>query len=435
MSMFLEKVSTWMTSMVAAAAHVGPAIRWRRRHSARQVSPKCPGALRVLFLHRDLPFHGGVPRCLLYLARASDRLRLEFHVASFEEPSQAMVEAFGSLHIEPRCIGDKGYLSPAQRLGWLVEERSIDIVVATTFKAYLCAKWATRGRNVGVVFWVHAIRGTLQGPFRPAITRFLSKDDPMMFVSQAVRDAHYPSGHRAPGEVIYNGVEDVADDPQYRPYGQEMRQSVGLPARGLVLTYIAEFIPWKDHATLISAMHELSRRNVDVQLLLIGQGRGMDSARRLAAAGPAESRIHFLGARSDVRQLLGLADIYVHPGRAEGFGLAVVEAMLAKCAVVAAREGAMVELIESGRTGLLFEAGKPHQFADAIVELANDPERARQMGIAARAACIERFDIDHFADGVSKFLEECFPSAVRRRRDETQLSQRLAEIQPAEVER
>ena len=109
--------------------------------------------------------------------------------------------------------------------------------------------------------------------------------------------------------------------------------------------------------------------------------------------------------------------------------------MLAKCAVVAAREGAMVELIESGRTGLLFEAGKPHQFADAIVELANDPERARQMGIAARAACIERFDIDHFADGVSKFLEECFPSAVRRRRDETQLPQRVAEIQPAEVER
>jgi glycosyltransferase involved in cell wall biosynthesis len=420
--------------MVTAAAHVAPAIRWRRRHSARQLAPKCPGALRVLFLHRDLPFHGGVPRCLLYLARASDRLRIEFHVASFDEPSPAMVEAFGTLHIEPRCIGDRGYLSPAQRLGWLVEERGIDIVVATTFKAYLCAKWATRGRNIGVVFWMHAIRGTLQGPIRPAITRFLSKDDPMMFVSRAVREAHYPGGHRAPGEVIYNGVEDIAGDPEHQPYGQDMRQSVGLPARGLVLAYIAEFIPWKDHATLISAMHELARRNVDVQLLLIGQGRGMDSARLLAAAGPAESRIHFLGARSDVRELLGLVDIYVHPGRAEGFGLAVVEAMLAKCAVVAAREGAMMELIESGKTGLLFEAARVHPLADAIVELANDPERARQMGIAARAACVERFDIDRFADAVSKFLEECFPSAVRRRRDEKQVPQRLAEIRPAGVQ-
>ncbi len=362
MAMFLAKVSTWMTSAITAATQVAPAIRWRRRHSARQLAPKCPGALRVLFLHRDLPFHGGVPRCLLYLARASDRLRIEFHVASFDEPSPAMVEAFGTLHIEPRCIGDRGYLSPAQRLGWLIEERGIDIVVATTFKAYLCAKWATRGRNAGVVFWMHAIRGTLQGAIRPAITRFLSKDDPMMFVSHAVRDAHYPTGHRATGEVIYNGVEDIAGDPDYRPYGREMRQSVGLPERGLVLAYIAEFIPWKDHATLISAMHELVRRNVDVHLLLIGQGRGMDSARLLAAAGPAESRIHFLGARSDVRELLGLVDIYVHPGRAEGFGLAVVEAMLAKCAVVAAREGAMMELIESGQNRPAFrgrEIGSP----------------------------------------------------------------------------
>ncbi len=56
------------------------------------------------------------------------------------------------------------------------------------------------------------------------------------------------------------------------------------------------------------------------------------------------------------------------------------------------------------------------------------------MGIAARAACIERFDIDHFADAVSKFLEECFPSAVRRRRDEKQVPQRLAKIRPAEVQ-
>jgi glycosyltransferase involved in cell wall biosynthesis len=155
----------------------------------------------------------------------------------------------------------------------------------------------------------------------------------------------------------------------------------------------------------------------------------------LAAAGPGESRIHFLGARSDVRELLGLVDIYVHPGRAEGFGLAVVEAMLAKCAVVAAREGAMIELIESGKTGLLFEAGKANHMADAIVELANDPQRARQMGTAARAACVERFDIDHFADAICNFLEQCFPSAVRRRREEKQIPQRMAEVRPAEAQR
>ncbi|MGD0463750.1 MAG: glycosyltransferase family 4 protein [Tepidisphaeraceae bacterium] len=429
--MFFARVSTWLAAIVVAASHVAPAVLWRRRHLAPLSAPKCPGALRVLFLHRDLPHHGGVPRCLLYLARASDRLRIEFHVASFVEPSPAMQEAFGALHIEPRCIGDKGYRSPAQRLGWLIEERGIDIIVATTFKAYLCSKWAARGRNAGVVFWVHAIRGTLQGTIRRAIMNFLTKDDPMIFVSRAVRTAHLPAGHRAAAEVIYNGVEDLAGDPQHRPYGQEMRQSLGLPPRGLVLAYVAEFIPWKDHPALISAMHELVRRNVDAQLLLIGEGREMDSARLLAAAGPADSRIHFLGARSDVRQILGLLDVYVHPAREEGFGLAVVEAMLAKCAVVAAREGAMVELIESGKTGLLFDPGNSRALADAVVQLAAEPALGRQMAAAARTSCLEKFDVDQFADGICRFLEECFPSAVRRRQGETPLPKRLAEIRPA----
>jgi glycosyltransferase involved in cell wall biosynthesis len=201
----------------------------------------------------------------------------------------------------------------------------------------------------------------------------------------------------------------------------------------MVLAYVAEFIPWKDHSTLLGAMHELVRRNVDAHLLLIGEGREMDSARLLAAAGPGDSRIHFLGSRSDVRQLLGLVDVYVHPGREEGFGLAVVEAMLAKCAVVAAREGAMVELIESGKTGLLFDPGNAQDLADAVVQLAADPALARQMAAAARASSLEKFDLDQFADGICTFLEECFPSAVRRRRGERQLPERLAEIRPAGV--
>lgn len=284
-----------------------------------------------------------------------------------------------------------------------------------------------------MVFWVHAIRGTLQGKIRRAITRFLTRDDPMIFVSRAVRAAHLPAGHRAPAEVIYNGVEDVADDPQQRPYGQEMRPSLGLPPRGMLLAYIAEFMPWKDHSTLIGAMHELVRRNVDAHLLLIGEGREMDSARRLAAAGPGDSRIHFLGSRSDVRQILGLVEVYVHPGREEGFGLAVVEAMLAKCAVVAAREGAMVELIESGKTGLLFDPGNAHELAEAVVQLAADPALGRRMAAAARTSSLEKFDLDQFADGICRLLEECFPSAVRRRRGEMQLPQRLAEIRPAGV--
>jgi glycosyltransferase involved in cell wall biosynthesis len=374
-------------------------------------------ALRVLFLHRDLPIHGGVPQCLFNLARAVDPRRIEFHVASFVEPSEEMKRRFGDLNIEPRCIGDDGYLSPARKLRRLVEEFEIDIVVATTFKAYLCAKMAARGRDVSVAFWFHAIRGTVEGFARRAIRDFLTRDDPMLFVSRAVRDAQLPAGHRGLAEVIYNGVEDIAADPRQQPYPSEMRQDFGVPVDALVLAYVAEFIIWKDHATAIATMHELVRRNVNAHLLLIGTGQDIEAARLMARAGIAADRIHFLGVRTDVRRLLGLVDIYIHTSREEGFGLAVVEAMLASRPVVAAQSsGGVVELIEPGRTGLLVERGSATAMTDAVMALAGDPQRCRQMGSAARASCLERFDPRRFADAVSLFLERSCPAESKRPR-------------------
>src|SRR5579862_4092276 len=60
--------------------------------------------LRVLFVHRDLPFHGGVPRCLLYLARACNQSRIDFRLASFCDPSHRMRESFGELGISVTCL-------------------------------------------------------------------------------------------------------------------------------------------------------------------------------------------------------------------------------------------------------------------------------------------------------------------------------------------
>jgi len=267
------------------------------------------------------------------------------------------------------------------------------------------------------VFWFHAIRGTVEGFIRRTIRDLLTRDDPMMFVSRAVRDTQLPAGHRGPAEVIYNGVEDIAADPQQQPYPLEMREQFGVPRESLLLAYVAEFIIWKDHATAIGTMHELARRNVDAHLLLIGIGQDIEAARLLAKSGPAAECIHFLGVRSDVRRLLGLVDIYIHTSREEGFGLAVVEAMLAGRPVAATRSiGGVVEVIESGRIGVLVEPGSPTALADAVMALASDPQKSREMGLAARASCLERFDPHHFADSVSKFLEKSFPSAVRRRR-------------------
>src|SRR5580704_162422 len=129
-------------------------------------------------------------------------------------------------------------------------------------------------------------------------------------------------------------------------------------------------------------MHELVRRKINAHLLLIGTGRDIEAAHLMAKAGLAADRIHFLGVRTDVRRLLGLVDIYISPSREEGFGLAVAEAMLATRPVIAAQNsGGVTELIESDRTGLLVNPGSATAMADAVMALAADPQRRRQMGL------------------------------------------------------
>jgi glycosyltransferase involved in cell wall biosynthesis len=404
-SALFVKISLWTAAVLALLTSFGSFIR-RRAREARH-----PGARRVLFLYRDLPFHGGIPRCLLYLAQSIDRERIDVRVASLVEASQPMRDEFQKLEIFPHCLGDQGYRQPMRRLRQLILEQHIDIVVATTFKTYLCSKWAVRGRGVGVVFWIHAVRGVINGWLRRHIVRILGHNDPMLFVSEAVRKAHLPPGHNAPSAVIYNGVADLAGNPDHRPYGPEGRQALGLSPTGLVLAYIAEFVECKDHPTAIEAMHELARRGIDAHLLLIGAGKNMKEIHALAHAGPAAERIHFLGARSDVRRILGVVDIYLHPGREEGFGLALVEAMLSGLPLAGAREGALIELIESGNTGMLFNPGDARDLANCVAFLGTDLNRAREMGAAARQVCLRKFDVNAFAGNITAFLETCFNEA------------------------
>jgi glycosyltransferase involved in cell wall biosynthesis len=388
-----------LTVIAIAAWQSAAAIASRRRQAE---APREPGPLRVLFLHRDLSSHAGVPRCLLYLARAIDPQRVEFNVGSFEEPSEFMIKALNELEIDPHCSGDEGYLSPAGRLAEIVDRQAIDVIVATTFKAYLCAKKAAYGRPVKVVFWLHAIRGVMNGSIRKAIFACLSRTDPLLFVSRAVRRAHLPRNHRGPQTVIYSGIQDVPPNG----YGREMRQVLSLPDDAIVLAYVAEFVECKDHPTAIAAIDALARRDINAHLLLIGVGEEMNRIRKLAFASNVADRIHFLEARSDVRQLLGIVDLYIHPGRDEGFGLAIVEAMLASRAAIAAKSGAIPEFVKSGKTGLLFAPGDAADLTRQIISLIQDHNRAREIGQAARQMCLEKFSPDRFADEIANYLEE-----------------------------
>lgn len=362
--------------------------------------------VNVLFLHRDLPYHGGVANTFLDFARHRDQSRVDMRVASFVAPSEPMVEAFTATHVPVHVIGDGGYSGPAWRLRQLLERHRINVVLCGSLKAFMTAKAATLGLPCRSVFRVAAIPLVISGPIKRHLYRAVAVDDTMVFNSRAVAQTHEFRGHRGRSLIVYNGVSDPSTDEEARPYPRGRRSNLGLPDDAVVLGYTAEFIGWKDHDTLLAAFATLAADQPRLHLVLLGAGERLEALRHSVSGTPAGERVHFLGPRTDARRILGLMDVYVHPARGEGFGRAIVEAMLAGLPAVAADTGSLPEIVTHGETGLLFRAGDPHDLARQLGELLEDGDLRARLGADARASCLERFSPQGFADAYTVLFEE-----------------------------
>src|SRR6185437_3381716 len=119
--------------------------------------------------------------------------------------------------------------------------------------------------------------------------------------------------------------------------------------------------------------------------LWLGDGPDAEALRAQAAAGPAESRHHFLGWIDDVHPYYGVMSMLAFPSIApETFGRVSVEAQAVKEKVLGSDIGGIPETMAAGQTGLLLPPGDVRAWREAIVQLCDAATR-QAMGTAARA--------------------------------------------------
>lgn len=136
----------------------------------------------------------------------------------------------------------------------------------------------------------------------------------------------------------------------------------------------------------------------DATLLVLGEGPQRPALQRLASSLGIRDRVLLPGRVGDVASLYRQADLLVHPARWEGFGLAMLEAMLAGKAVVAARAGSAPELVEDGRTGVLVPVDDAEGMTVAVNELLADPARAAELGRAGLERAWRQFSVARMAE-------------------------------------
>ena len=109
-------------------------------------------------------------------------------------------------------------------------------------------------------------------------------------------------------------------------------------------------------------------------------------------------RVHIALNRNDVADLLALADVFVMPSLWEGLPMAVLEAMVARKAIVASAIAGIPEAIVDGREGLLVPPGEVAPLADALRLVLTDPTRREALGDAAAARADREFTVAVMAD-------------------------------------
>jgi glycosyltransferase involved in cell wall biosynthesis len=189
--------------------------------------------------------------------------------------------------------------------------------------------------------------------------------------------------------VVANGVrsQQVSDS--------SLRAELGLTREDQLLLAVGNLYPVKGHRVLLAALALLRSRYPDVHLALAGRGELADELQALARREGLAERVHFLGLRSDIPNLLAGADIFVMPSLAEGLPLALLEAMFAGRPIVATSVGEVPTALGDGAAGLLVAPGDPAAFAAGLDRLLSNPREAERLGqeAARRAAAV--YDVSH----------------------------------------
>ena len=285
----------------------------------------------------------------------------------------------------------------------LIREIRPDLVSTHSSKAGIVGRVAAWRAGVPAMFTAHgwAFTGGVAQPKR-TIYRLIERAterlaDRIVCVSDYDRDLAIRGGMSADRIVtIHNALPDV--DPSLRA-----RPSAGDPVR---LVKIARFQEPKDHETLFRALTTLPEVEVD----LVGDGPDMDEAKALAERLRLGPRVHFLGERLDVPEILARSHIFVLCSRWEGFPRSTLEAMRAGLPVVVSNVGGAPEAITDGVTGFLVNPQDREHLAERLRDLVRSPDLRRKMGRAGRDRYEAEFTFETMLDRTLALQEQIVSS-------------------------
>ena len=374
--------------------------------------------VRVLHVITHLGRGGATDNTLLTVARL-DRSRYQVDLAAGP----------GDLEANARAAADRLFLLPglARALGRPADLRAAaalwrlaagyDIVHTHTAKAGVLGRFAARARKVPAV--VHTIHGFpvhpgMSWPSRRAllaVERLAARcTDRVIAVCETNATEALALGIATPEQlaVVVSGVPTQAVLAGDRARG---RAVLGLPEHARVAGTVTRLMEQKAPLDFVAAARRIITADPAAHVLLVGDGPLRAEVERAAADEP---RIHLLGFRDDVPDLLAAIDVVVFSSLWEGLGRALTEAVLAARPVVATAVNGVPDLVVDGLNGYLVPPSRPDLLAERTLAVLGLPDRGASLGAAGATRIRGRFDVTEMVARIDELYREALGEPSRR---------------------
>jgi glycosyltransferase involved in cell wall biosynthesis len=221
--------------------------------------------------------------------------------------------------------------------------------------------------------------------------------DHVVCVSRAVRD--YLADVGIPAAMLTSvptGVDTTRFDPA--AVDATLRKELRIPAEAPLIGTVAILRMKKGYQDLIAAIPQVLASSPAAHFVFAGDGPQRQNIERALAEAQLGERVHLLGLRRDIPQVLKSFDVFVLPTHQEALGTSYIEAQATGVPVIGTRVGGVPDTMIEGETGLLVPPHDPPALAEAIIALANDPARRRAMGEAGRRWVLSEYTVQKMAE-------------------------------------
>lgn len=182
-----------------------------------------------------------------------------------------------------------------------------------------------------------------------------------------------------------------------------IRSTLGLKDTDIVCISMGDLIPRKNYIAAIKAIAKC--KNPNLHYLICGKGPELENLKMLVKKLSVENQIHFLGFRTDIKELLKTADIFLFTTLQEGMPRSMMEAMASGLPCIASKIRGNVDLLEDGKGGYLVQVDDVSVIAEKLQKLASDTELRKKMS-ERNIIRIKDFDTAKVIEIIGKIYRE-----------------------------